>query len=135
MKKVLSIIAGVMCVIMCGVSAMCCISYAEMAAQVEEVTDANERLAQMYMDIEAENNELKELNLALANQKPQIEYVEVPQVVYQTEYIEVPAQDDFVECGACGAHVHNWYYVTSMDGQDLVEVCEYCYQAYLDYYE
>lgn len=31
-----------------------------------------------------------------------------------------------IECGMCGAHVLEWWYVTGSDGE-LVEVCEYCY--------
>lgn len=32
----------------------------------------------------------------------------------------------YVECGMCGAHVIQWWYITGSDGE-LVEVCEYCY--------
>lgn len=30
------------------------------------------------------------------------------------------------ECGMCGAHVIQWWYITGSDGEP-VEVCEYCY--------
>ena len=32
----------------------------------------------------------------------------------------------YIECGMCGAHVLEWWYVTGSDGEP-VEVCEYCY--------
>lgn len=32
----------------------------------------------------------------------------------------------YIECGVCGAHVFEWWYVTGSDGEP-VEVCEYCY--------
>lgn len=148
MKKVYVIGIIIMCVLaMCGMSGCDKVQIdtqqtndeiAKLQADIDELTDANERLADMYTDIEAENKELRETNKALAadnealaNQDPIIEYVEVPTV----EYVETetdPAQDEFIECGACGAHVHDWYYVQSMDGQNLVEVCGYCYDTYLD---
>lgn len=31
-----------------------------------------------------------------------------------------------IECGTCGAHVHDWWYVRSDTG-NLIEVCEPCY--------
>ena len=37
---------------------------------------------------------------------------------------------EYVDCGMCGAHVNQWWYVQSDDGQDLVEVCGYCYQLF-----
>lgn len=33
---------------------------------------------------------------------------------------------DYIECGMCGAHVLERWYITGSDGE-LVEVCEYCY--------
>lgn len=32
----------------------------------------------------------------------------------------------YIECGMCGAHVLERWYITGSDGE-LVEVCEYCY--------
>lgn len=32
----------------------------------------------------------------------------------------------YVECGMCGAHVVQWWYVSNNDNE-LIEVCEYCY--------
>lgn len=32
-----------------------------------------------------------------------------------------------IECGACGAHVHEWWQVENMEGTELVGVCEHCY--------
>ena len=37
------------------------------------------------------------------------------------------AQGGYIECGACGAHVHDWWYERS-EGGELIEVCELCYQ-------
>ena len=65
-------------------------------------------------------------NQALANREPQ--------VIYQTEYVEVPAEDNYIECGGCAAHVHDWYYIQTMDGTDVVPVCRDCYDASIAYY-
>lgn len=115
---------------------------ATMQAQIDELTDANERLADMYIDIEAENKELRKMNDALiADNEVLAQQAEEKEVIHEveyiettnTEYVEIPTEetqeDEAIECGACGAHVHDWYYVRSMDGQDFVEVCNYCYEA------
>ena len=101
--------------------------------QLDEATDANERLADAYIDLEAESKELREYyaaliadNQALANREPE--------VIYQTEYVEVPAEDNYIECGVCAAHVHDWYYIQTMDGTDVVPVCRDCYEASIAYY-
>lgn len=39
---------------------------------------------------------------------------------------DVGTSPRYVECGMCGAHVLEWWYVTDSDGE-LIEVCEYCY--------
>jgi len=101
--------------------------------QLDEATDANERLADAYIDLEAENNELREMNAALMADNEALANRE-PQVVYQTEYVEVPAEDNYIECGGCGAHVHDWYYIENMQGTDLVAVCANCYDAACNYY-
>lgn len=33
---------------------------------------------------------------------------------------------DYIECGMCGAHVIQWWYVSNNDNEPI-EVCEYCY--------
>lgn len=35
----------------------------------------------------------------------------------------------YVDCGTCGAHVSEWWYVQGADGSPC-EVCEYCYQLF-----
>lgn len=35
----------------------------------------------------------------------------------------------YAECGTCGAHVSEWWYVQGADGTPC-EVCEYCYQLF-----
>lgn len=40
-----------------------------------------------------------------------------------------PAQ--YVDCGMCGAHVSEWWYVQGADGSPC-EVCEHCYLMCLD---
>ena len=134
MKKIIAII--IMLVVgMCGVAGCATVDNAnakveqlqkqilKLQKENDELSDANERLADMYTDIEFENKELRKVNdaliadnAALANQPAQV------------EYIEVPAQDDFIECGACGAHVHDWYYIRNADDTAFVEVCQYCYE-------
>ena len=36
----------------------------------------------------------------------------------------------WVECGCCGAHVTEWWYVRNMDDTAFVEVCEDCYKCF-----
>lgn len=102
-------------------------------AKAIQVSDANERLVDMYTDLEAENKELREVNAALMADNQALANRE-PQVVYQTEYVEVPAEDNYIECGGCAAHVHDWYYIQNMQGTDVVPVCRDCYDASIAYY-
>ena len=108
-----------------------------LAAQVDELTDANERLADMYTDIEAENAELRETNKALADDNKALAQAnealanQEPQVI--TEYVEVPTEEEWIECGTCGAHVHDWWYVRNMANTEFVEVCQSCYET-ITYY-
>lgn len=32
-----------------------------------------------------------------------------------------------IECGVCGAHVHDWWKIRNMSDTEFVCVCEYCY--------
>lgn len=43
---------------------------------------------------------------------------------------EVRENTAYVECGVCGAHVHDWWYIHKDDTDDspLVPVCQFCYQ-------
>ena len=40
-----------------------------------------------------------------------------------------PAADDYIECGVCGAHVHDWWYIgkDDADTSPFIEVCQFCY--------
>lgn len=102
-------------------------------AKAIQVSDANERLVDMYTDLEAENKELREMNAVLMADNQALANRE-PQVIYQTEYVEVPAEDNYIECGGCAAHVHDWYYIQNMQGTDVVPVCRDCYEASIAYY-
>lgn len=102
-------------------------------AKAIQVSDANERLVDMYTDLEAENKELREMNAALMADNQALANRE-PEVIYQTEYVEVPAEDNYIECGGCAAHVHDWYYIQNMQGTDVVPVCRNCYEASIAYY-
>ena len=102
-------------------------------AKAIQVSDANERLVDMYTDLEAENKELREMNAALMADNQALANRE-PEVIYQTEYVEVPAEDNYIECGGCAAHVHDWYYIQNMQGTDVVPVCRDCYEASIAYY-
>lgn len=33
----------------------------------------------------------------------------------------------YIECGMCGAHVHDWWKIRNMSDTEFVNVCEYCY--------
>lgn len=48
-------------------------------------------------------------------------------LVGATVFGDAPAQ--YVDCGTCGAHVSEWWYVQGADGTPC-EVCEYCYQLF-----
>ena len=41
----------------------------------------------------------------------------------------VAPSTQYIECGTCGAHVSEWWYVQGADGTPC-EVCEYCYQLF-----
>lgn len=43
-----------------------------------------------------------------------------------------PTSGFATECGACGAHVHEWHYVTSRSTGELVPVCDECYSNYIE---
>lgn len=32
-----------------------------------------------------------------------------------------------VDCGMCGAYVHEWWSVRNMDDTEFIDVCEHCY--------
>ena len=75
---------------------------------------------------------------AMSTEPPEVvteyvtEYVEVP--YYVTEYIEVPTVEyvtETAECGACGAHIEEWYYVQSQSSGEPIEVCRDCYENYV----
>lgn len=138
MKCVIGIILA-MCAAVCFVGCMpqeANNAQAEIDAlrvQLDAATDANERLADAYIDLEADNKELREVNAALMADNQALANRE-PEIIYRTEYVEVPAQDEYIECGGCGAHVHDWYYIQNMAGTDVVAVCRDCYDASVMYY-
>ena len=37
-----------------------------------------------------------------------------------------------IECGSCGAHVYEYWYVENINDGTPVEVCRYCYENYVD---
>lgn len=37
-----------------------------------------------------------------------------------------------IECGSCGAHVYEYWYVENINDGTPVEVCRYCYENYID---
>lgn len=37
-----------------------------------------------------------------------------------------------VECGSCGAHVYEYWYVENINDGTPVEVCRYCYENYME---
>lgn len=36
----------------------------------------------------------------------------------------------YIECGMCGAHVSEWWYVRSDSTGEPIEVCEHCYEQF-----
>ena len=36
-----------------------------------------------------------------------------------------------IECGSCGAHVYEYWYVGNINDGTPVEVCRYCYENYV----
>lgn len=45
---------------------------------------------------------------------------------------ENQAENTYITCGSCGAHVHNWWYVENINNGEPVEVCEFCYNNYIE---
>lgn len=45
--------------------------------------------------------------------------------------VENMDNNEYAECGTCGAHVDNWWYVHD-NNNNLVEVCSYCYEEELN---
>lgn len=136
MRKILTfiIIASFACIALCGFTVNDNASGTGFFIRMlDESTDANERLVSYIDDLEAENAELREYNAALIAANEALENRE-PEVIYQTEYVEVPSEDEYIECGGCGAHVHDWYYIQNMSGTDVVAVCRDCYDASVAYY-
>lgn len=43
---------------------------------------------------------------------------------------EVRENTAYIECGVCGAHVHDWWYIhkDNANKSPLVPVCQFCYQ-------
>ena len=37
-----------------------------------------------------------------------------------------------IECGSCGAHVYEYWYVENINDGTPVEVCRYCYENYIE---
>lgn len=37
-----------------------------------------------------------------------------------------------IYCDSCGAHVHNWWYAENINDGEPVEVCEFCYNNYIE---
>lgn len=37
-----------------------------------------------------------------------------------------------IECGSCGAHVYEWWYVENINDGKSVGVCELCYSNYVE---
>ena len=37
-----------------------------------------------------------------------------------------------IECGSCGAHVYEYWYVENINDGTPVEVCRYCYENYME---
>ena len=51
---------------------------------------------------------------------------------YADTHAKAENQADYITCGACGAHVHDWWYVENINDGEPVEVCEFCYSSYVE---
>lgn len=71
------------------------------ADKADQLTTMQERITELEADNAELRAELRELNI------------------------------ETVECGMCGAHVHEWYYLHDSNNYP-VEVCKYCYQQALE---
>lgn len=52
-----------------------------------------------------------------------------------TEYQHASVAEDSptaIECGSCGAHVYEYWYVENINDGTPVEVCRYCYENYME---
>lgn len=44
----------------------------------------------------------------------------------------IEVQTPYMECGTCGAHVTEWWYVRDMADTEFVAVCHDCYECFKD---
>ena len=69
------------------------------------------------------------LILTANNPSAKVDYNKLSEAETQSE---TPQVIETIECGTCGAHVIEWWYVRDMDDTCFVEVCGNCYQTILE---
>ena len=95
---------------------------AAVAAQLK-IASLSAQVAEM--DSLRETAELQAMQIAeLESRAPEIVYVTVEKPVEKAEHRD---------CGMCGAHVTEWWYVTpDLGDPHPIEVCRDCYELVLD---
>lgn len=53
-------------------------------------------------------------------------------VVAENKPAAVAEDSPAIECGSCGAHVCEYWYVENINDSKPVEVCRYCYENYME---
>lgn len=55
-----------------------------------------------------------------------------PTAVADNKPAAVAEDSPAIECGSCGAHVYEYWYVENINNGTPVEVCRYCYENYME---
>lgn len=55
-----------------------------------------------------------------------------PTAVADNKPAAVAEDSPAIECGSCGAHVYEYWYVENINNGTPVEVCRYCYDNYME---
>ena len=108
------------------ISTLCAFAF---AAAMHTIQICNQAAA-YDAQITALENEIDGLRYEVES-RPVVYIPAEPEIIY--------LEPEYAECGACGAHVVNWWYAapynpdgTINESGEPVPVCAYCYQAILE---
>lgn len=132
MKKVIaiSVITGIACTII-GICVGILV-WSNIQPTPEPIIE--EKIITKTVEVEKPVEKIVEIPVEKIVEIPVEKIVEVPVETTVIETIETPVQvePETIECGACGAHVTDWWYVRDMQNTEFVEVCSFCYDAVIN---
>lgn len=70
------------------------------------------------------------ISCLLTENKPTAAAEDTPAVA-ENQYASTAENPTAIECGSCGAHVYEYWYVENINDGTPVEVCRYCYENYV----